>query len=132
MLNIIFVVPPPPRTKSKTSPKNDHPRIAQNDFPNSRTIFCAIHLLQMILLHLTEIPEYLFLRLCRKYSKHPPKTTIQELRKMSFQGFQLFLYFTKGNSKPQHNDRKHLKIKIHHQSIKVRFAKWRKRTLKNE
>jgi hypothetical protein len=64
------------RLKSKTSPKNNQSRIAQNGFPNFRAIFCAIRLRHSMLLHLTEkYPEY--------YSKHPPKMATQELRKMA-------------------------------------------------
>jgi hypothetical protein len=51
-LDIVFFGGPP--NKSKTSPENGHPRIAQNDFPNFRAIFCAIRLRETILLHLTE------------------------------------------------------------------------------
>jgi hypothetical protein len=49
------------RTKFKTSPETGQPRIAQNGFPTSATIFCAIRLRETILLHLTEnMSEVLF------------------------------------------------------------------------
>jgi len=67
-------------------------------------------------------PEY--------YSKHPPKLANQELRKMASQlsrpSFAFFCVFIK----PQHNALILLKLKIKHQSIKVRSRKWRMRTPK--
>jgi hypothetical protein len=111
------------RTKSKTSPETDQPRIAQNDFPTSATIFCAIRLRHSMLLHLTEkYPEY--------YSKHPPKMANQELRKMAFQGFQPCFIFYPAKSNPLHNAVIGDKQITYLQTIKVRSRKWRKRTLK--
>jgi hypothetical protein len=96
----------------------------QNDFPTSATIFCAIRLRHSVLLHLTEIfPEY--------YFKTPPEKDQPRIVQNGFSGFWTMFYIlppTKSN--PQHNAVILLKLKITHQSIKVRPQKWRKRTPK--
>ena len=74
----------PPRI-FKTSPENGQLRIAKNGLPTSATIFCAIRLRHLMLLHLAEIcPE--------QNSKTSPENGQPRIAQNGFSGFWTMFY----------------------------------------
>ena len=65
-----------------------------------------------------------------EFQNIPRKRPTKNCAKWLFRVLDHVLYFTPTKSNPQHNAVILLKLKITHQSIKVRPQKWRKRTPK--
>ena len=83
-------------TNIQNIPENGQPRIRQNSLPQDSDHFSRDPSAgNYSAPSRWKYPEY--------YSKHPPKTAIQELRKMAFQGFQPCFIFYPAKSNPQHN-----------------------------